>query len=121
MDTPGKDALTSITQQTPRSYVRVDEHGVLRVSNSRVMLDSVVAGFEQGHSAETIQQQYPDVSLEEVYGAIAWCLAHRDELALYRKRQQAVWEHWRSEAAKSPSPVLQRLRTLQKARESGSS
>jgi hypothetical protein len=43
-----------------RRYVRVDAHGVMRIGNSRVMLDSIVAGFEQGHSPETLQQQYPD-------------------------------------------------------------
>jgi uncharacterized protein (DUF433 family) len=50
--------------------VHVDEHGVMRVSNSRVMLDAVVAGFEQGHAPKTIQQQFPTLNLAEVYGAI---------------------------------------------------
>jgi len=43
-------------------YVQCDEQGVMRVRHTRVMLDSIVAGFEQGHSPETIQQQYPEVS-----------------------------------------------------------
>jgi hypothetical protein len=51
-----------------RRYVRVDEHGAMRIGNSRVMLDSIVAGFEQGHSPETLQQQYPGPSLEKVHG-----------------------------------------------------
>lgn len=42
-----------------RRYVRVDEHGVMRIGNSRVMLDSIVAGFEQGHSPETLQNNMP--------------------------------------------------------------
>jgi hypothetical protein len=37
--------------------VRVDEHGMMRVGETRVMLDALVAGFEQGHTPETIQQQ----------------------------------------------------------------
>ena len=40
-----------------RQYVWVDEHGVMRIGHSRVMLDTIVAGFEQGHSPETLQQQ----------------------------------------------------------------
>ncbi len=40
-----------------QSYVPCDEQGVMRVGHTRVMLDSIVAGFEQGHSPETIQQQ----------------------------------------------------------------
>jgi len=100
--------------QALRSYVRVDEYGVMRVGQSRVMLDSIVASFEQGYSAETIQQQYPALSLEEVYGAIAWYLAHIDEVSQYLKRQQAVWTQWREQAARQPSLVVQRLRAAQK-------
>ena len=99
--------------QPSKSYVHVDEHGVMRVGNTRVMLDSVVASFEQGYSPETIQQQYPALTLEEVYGTIAWYLANTSEVAQYLKRQQAVWNHWRIQAEVQPSPVLQRLRLLQ--------
>lgn len=100
--------------QSSRSYVYADEHGVMRVGGSRVMLDSIVASFEQGYSAETIQQQYPALSLEEVYGAIAWCLAHADEVSEYLKRQHAVWDHWRAKAEEQPSPLVRRLRALPK-------
>jgi uncharacterized protein (DUF433 family) len=73
-----------------KRYVRVDEHGAMRIGNSRVVLDSMVAGFEQGHSPETLQQQYPRLSLEEVYGAITYYLAHTDEVRAYLKRQDEV-------------------------------
>ncbi len=59
-------------------YVRPDEHGVLRVGATRVMLDSVVAAFQLGHSPETIQQQYPSLGLSEVYGALAYYLNNED-------------------------------------------
>ena len=73
-------------------YVRLDEHGAMRIGHSRVMLDSIVAGFEQGHSPETLQQQYPTLSLEEVYGAITYYLPHTDEVHTYLKRQDELWE-----------------------------
>lgn len=96
-----------------RRYVRLDEHGVMRIGNSRVMLDAIVAGFEQGHSPETLQQQYPALSLEEVYGAITYYLAHTDEVKAYLKRQDEVWEAWRAKSTGRPSPVVERLRALQ--------
>ena len=40
-----------------QQYVWVDEHGVRRIEHSRVILDAIVAGFEQGHAPETLQQQ----------------------------------------------------------------
>ncbi len=84
----------------------------MRVGSSRVVLDSVVASFQQGHSPETIQQQYPALSLEEVYGAIAWYLANAEEVTRYLERQNTLWAQWRTKAAAHPSPVIQRLRAL---------
>ncbi|ETW99477.1 MAG: hypothetical protein ETSY1_14885 [Candidatus Entotheonella factor] len=95
-------------------YVQCDEQGVMRVSHTRVMLDSIVAGFEQGHSPETIQQQYPALSLEEVYGAITYYLAHREEVEAYLKRQDEQWESWRLTSQANASSVLERLRALRK-------
>ena len=94
-------------------YVWVDEHGAMRIGHSRVMLDSIIAGFEQGHSPETLQQQYPTLSLEEVYGAITYYLAHTDEVYAYLKRQDERWEAWRAQSATRSSPVVERLRALQ--------
>ncbi len=93
------------------SYIREDENGVMRVGGTRVMLDSVVAAFLQGHSPETIQQQYPALSLREVYGAIAEYLARRDEIDSYLRRQESVWAEWRDRADDRANAVVQRLRS----------
>ncbi|MFW5693508.1 MAG: DUF433 domain-containing protein [Thermoguttaceae bacterium] len=95
----------------PKSYVTEDEHGALRVVGTRVMLDSIVAPFEQGHSPETIVQQYPSLTLEGVYGAIAWYLANREEADRYLKRQADLWEDWRRKADQTANPVVRRMRT----------
>ncbi len=47
---------------TATEYVTTDEHGVMRAGHTRVMLDSVIASFHEGNSAETIGQQYPALS-----------------------------------------------------------
>jgi uncharacterized protein (DUF433 family) len=99
----------------PTSYVRIDEHGVYRVGGTRVMLDSVVVAFHQGHSPETIQQQYPALSLEAVYGSIAYYLAHAAEVDAYLKRQDAEWEKARTRAESKSSAVVERLRALRSA------
>jgi uncharacterized protein (DUF433 family) len=95
---------------TTKSYVRQDEHGALRVGATRVPLDSIVAAFDQGHSAETIAQQYPSLSLEEVYGAIAYYLANMHEVDQYLCRQDEVWRQWREKAEAVTGPAVQRLR-----------
>lgn len=98
-----------------KHYVRADEHNVYRVGTTRVMLDSIVAGFHEGHSAETIRQQYPALTLEEVYGSIAYYLAHAAEIDAYLKRQDAVWKQWQAKSDDQSSPVVERLRALAKA------
>jgi uncharacterized protein (DUF433 family) len=98
--------------QSAKSYVEIDAHGVMRVGSSRVMLDSIIASFEQGYSPETIQQQYPALSLEEVYGAIAWSLANAEEVSRYLERQNAVWQQWRTKAVAQSGSVVQRLRAV---------
>jgi uncharacterized protein (DUF433 family) len=50
------------------------------VAGSRVSLDSVVYAFRGGESPETIQQNFSSLTLERVYGAIAFYLRHRDEV-----------------------------------------
>ena len=76
------------------------------------MLDSVVTAFHQGHSAETIAQQYPSLALEQVYGAIAYYLANRTDVDQYLRKQDEVWSNWREKAEAGASPVVQRLRNL---------
>ena len=95
-----------------KSYVRSDENGAFRVGKTKVSLDSVVYAFQQGHSPETIQQQYPSISLEEIYGAITYYLANREEVDQYLKRQEQLWNELRKESEQNRNPVVERLQGL---------
>ena len=55
-------------------------NGGYYVAGTRISLDSVVAYFNNGESAETIWQNFPSLTLDQVYGAIAFYLSHRDEV-----------------------------------------
>jgi uncharacterized protein (DUF433 family) len=50
------------------------------VTGTRVSLDSIVYAFRAGEGAETIQQNFPSLTLEQVYGAIAFYLHHQAEV-----------------------------------------
>ena len=50
------------------------------VAGTRVSLDSIVYSFKVGDSPETIRQNFSSLSLEQVYGAIAFYLAHEQEV-----------------------------------------
>ena len=61
------------------AYVEEREGGYY-VAGTRVSLDSIVFAFLDGQTAEGIAQAFPALSLEQVYGAIAFYLAHREEI-----------------------------------------
>lgn len=96
----------------PRAYVRIDEHGVWRVGQTRVLLESVVFAFEDGRSPEAIRDQYPALSREDVYGAIAFYLGNCEAVHRYLEEQQKLWDEWRQKAEQNLSPVVERLRAL---------
>jgi len=96
-------------------YVNQDENGAMRIGVAGVPLNSVVAAFQQGHSAETIQEQYPALTLEEVYGAISYYLGHRQAVGTYLRNQNSLWEQWKSRSEQQSSAVLRRLRAIKRS------
>ena len=99
----------------PKSYVRTDEHGVMRVGQTRVMLDGVVIAYWEGDSPESIRKQYPSLTLEDVYGAIAYYLGNRAEVDAYLERQEKHWQELRADQDRNPSPLIKRLVALRAA------
>jgi uncharacterized protein (DUF433 family) len=93
-----------------KSYILEDEQGALRVGQSGVSLDSVVIAYQEGLTAEAIQEQYPALSLEEVYGGITFYLANRSEVHEYLKQQDERWQELRQTLEKNSVPVVERLR-----------
>ena len=75
------------------------------VSRTRVSLDSVVYGFLSGQSAESIAQAFPVLTLEQVYGAIAYYLAHRDEVDRYLEARRHDFDAQR-ESARAADPMF---------------
>lgn len=59
------------------------EDGVIRVTGTRVTLDSIVAAFDAGATPEEIVQQLPTVDLAMAYATIAYVLMHRREVEDY--------------------------------------
>jgi uncharacterized protein (DUF433 family) len=55
-------------------------NGGYYVKGTRVSLDSIVCSFQDGESPETIRQNFPSLTLEQVYGAITFYLAHQADV-----------------------------------------
>jgi uncharacterized protein (DUF433 family) len=88
-----------------------DANGVLRVGNTRVTLDTVLAAFADGATPEEISQQYPSLHLADVYSVIGYYLRHNAEIDAYLHRRRAQRETMRqqNEARFDPRGVRGRL------------
>ncbi len=75
------------------------------VAGSRVSLDSIVYAFLSGQSAEAIAQAFPVLNLEQVYGAITYYLAHRDDIDRYLDGRHKDFDAAR-QAARDADPMF---------------
>ena len=73
-------------QESP--YVEYRDN-VYRVAGTRVALDSIVRSFWEGDAPEAIVQSFPVLTLEQVYGAIAYYLRHQVCIDTYLQQAQA--------------------------------
>jgi uncharacterized protein (DUF433 family) len=56
---------------------------VIRVSGTRVTLDSILLAFNDGATPEEIAQKYPTVPLADIYHLIGYYLRHTREMEEY--------------------------------------
>ncbi len=105
------------TTTMPRP-LREDADGVLRIGSTRVTLQTLVAAFRQGSTAEEIALRYPVLSLEQVYSTIGFYLHHEAELRAYLADERAASERERTEAERRPevARVRDRIRERQARR-----
>lgn len=85
-------------------YVEKHEKGY-RIAGSRVSLDSIVYAFWDGKSPETIAQSFDTLTLEHVYGAIAFYLSNRSKIDAYLEQMQKDYEA-RRQAARDADPMF---------------
>ena len=90
------------------SYVEQGDDTYM-IAGTRVSLDSIVHAFVSGDSAETIAQAFPVLTLEQVYGAITFYLAHRGEVDRYLAARQQDFEAQREASRKADPMFYQKL------------
>ena len=74
---------------------RKDEHGTLRVGDTRVTLDTVVYAFQNGESAEQIALGFPTLSLTDINLVIGYYLRHHVEVDAYLEQREREAEEIR--------------------------
>jgi uncharacterized protein (DUF433 family) len=95
-----------------------DANGVIRVAETRITLDTVVAAFEAGATPEQIAQDYP-LRLDDIYAVITHYLRHGDEVEAYLAGRRQRTEEVRQEATQRFDQTGVRERLLSRLRKPG--
>jgi uncharacterized protein (DUF433 family) len=90
--------------------LKLDEHGTIRVSGTRVTLDTLIDFYHQGETPEDLHAGFPTVPLADIYAVIAYYLAHQAEVDMYltERRQEAdrIRQEWET---RNPPPTRAEL------------
>jgi uncharacterized protein (DUF433 family) len=73
------------------------EGGVFRITGTRVTLDSIVREFKDGATPEQIQEDFPSVTLSDIYSVVAYYLQHARMVEAYLSEQAQAAKELRRE------------------------
>lgn len=96
----------------PVPLVLAEDGRVIRVAGTRITLDALIGAFRRGASAEEIAQDYPALSLPDVYAVIAYYLRHRSEVDEYLGKRAREHDELRREIEGRPGHQEFRERLL---------
>lgn len=83
---PGENAgMPALVETIP---LVTDSVGGLRIPGTRVRLEDVVYAYRGGKSVEQILEDYPVLSLNQVYPILGYYLNHTGEVDAYLARRQ---------------------------------
>jgi uncharacterized protein (DUF433 family) len=104
--------MSLIVVETPIP-LKTSVEGVVLVGDTRVTLDTVVAAFKEGASAEEIVSQYPSLLLGDVYAVIGYYLQRQPEVEAYLSQRHQISQQIRqqNEARFNQQGIRERLQT----------
>jgi uncharacterized protein (DUF433 family) len=106
--TSKETAMPHFTFEPIAVPLKEDEHGAIRVSGTRLLLELVVRRFQEGATPESIVESYDGLPLADVYAVLSYYLRHTDEIDAYLQRREAEAREVRQqiEAEQPPRPNL---------------
>ena len=113
--------MPSLSLAAIESPLRMDDSGTVRIGQTRVTLDTLVASYHDGNTAEEIVAQFPSLALSDVHAAIAYYLTHTAEIDAYlqqREREADVLQE-QLNAFGDKHDLRQRLLARQASRKNG--
>lgn len=88
----------------------------IRITGTRVGIETVLEDYLNATSPEEIAIRYPTLTLEQVYATITFYLHHQRILDQYLERWRAYTEESWKQQEQHPSPAVERLRKVKQQR-----
>lgn len=73
--------------------------GRIRIDGTRITVHRIATLYNQGQNAEEIAQTYPDLTLSQIYTALAYFHTHRDEIERNRAAIDAEFDELMQQSA----------------------
>ncbi len=83
------------------------------ITGTRISLDSVVLSYLNGESPENMAQNFPLLSLEQIYGAIAFYLSNRDIVDAYLEKSEDEFQQLQKSCREKNPLLYQKLKAAQ--------
>lgn len=103
----------------PDLLTRTSE-GVLRITGTRITLDSVIQAFHDGATPEEMCQDFPGLALAHIYSVLAFYLTQQDAVDAYLKEHTQATTIIRQELQTKHAAFLADLRHRLTARRASS-
>jgi uncharacterized protein (DUF433 family) len=95
--------------------LRTDEHGAIRIGNTRVLLELVIHAYYMGETPEGIVDSYPSLPTSDVYAVIGYYLANREEIDAYVRQRDEQADQILRDMESNLTPEARALRTRLRA------
>lgn len=114
METQASPSVTSITTDGERIVCTPDTFGGKpRVAGTRIRVQDVYFWHDvEGKSPDEIVTSFPQLSMADVYAALSYFWAHREELLNDLQLQRAHYEEMKRT---QPSLIAEKLKEMQQA------
>jgi uncharacterized protein (DUF433 family) len=78
--------------------------GRIRIEGTRITVHRIVSLYKQGQSPEDILQTYPHLSLGQVYAALAYYHANRQEIESELAAADALYDDYKQQSVHQGKP-----------------
>lgn len=77
--------------------LKADSDEVIRVGNTRVTLDTIIAIFKNGATPEEMIYQFPTLNLTDVYSVISYYLRNEEKVNAYLDQRKNIAQQVRQQ------------------------